>query len=455
MPIALLVFVVCTFTAFATRGPRTGGLLAFFGGWMFLPVFEKVLNFHLFSAKSLFVPAVILAAALVFDPARWLRVRPRLVDVPILVCTLVPFATSLSNGLGAYDGFRTALDLFVSWGIPYVFARLYLTRRSDLLELATLFATSALVYAPLCLWEVRMSPQLHYTVYGFQAFSFDQAVRFGGYRPAVFMSHGLMLALFMACGALAAYWLWRTRTVDRILGIRAGWAVALLLATNVLCKSIGALALLAAGIAVLEGSSRLRTSILIVVLSLAPAAYATARVAGWTGTSVTTWIAENVSADRARSLAFRMKNEDLLIARALDRSWLGWGGWNRSRVFDEEGYDLTITDGLWVITLGTRGLIGLLSLALVLALPALLLVRAFPPRTWDRAGIAPVAAVAVIPLLFAFDSVFNAMVSPLYPLACGAVTSFLRAYEAARRREPAPGSALRRRLYTGAGSHAS
>ena len=65
-------------------------------------------------------------------------------------------------------------------------------------------------------WEVRMSPQLHSSMYGFRPFRFDQAYRWGGYRPSVFMQHGIALGLFMASCTLVAFWLWRSGFPKRI-----------------------------------------------------------------------------------------------------------------------------------------------------------------------------------------------------------------------------------------------
>ena len=75
-------------------------------------------------------------------------------------------------------------------------------------------------------------------------------------------------------------------------------------------------------------------------------------------------------------MKFRFMNEDLLAAKAMQRPVFGWGGWGRSRVFSEEtGEDLTVTDGLWIIILGSSGFFGLITLMSMLLLPAILLRR--------------------------------------------------------------------------------
>ena len=68
---------------------------------------------------------------------------------------------------------------------------------------------AALAYSLPTLFEIRMSPQLARWIYGFLAQSFDQTQRAGGFRPVVFLQHGLWLALFMAMAALSGLALWR------------------------------------------------------------------------------------------------------------------------------------------------------------------------------------------------------------------------------------------------------
>ena len=42
-----------------------------------------------------------------------------------------------------------------------------------------------------------MSPQLHSWVYGFFPHSWGQQVRYGGFRPVVFLGHGLWVSIFL------------------------------------------------------------------------------------------------------------------------------------------------------------------------------------------------------------------------------------------------------------------
>ena len=64
---------------------------------------------------------------------------------------------------------------------------------------------------------------------------------------------------------------------------------------------------------------------------------------------------EDIDQSRAQSLAFRFRHEDLLLEHARERPVFGWGGWARNRVFDEQGEDISVTDGTWVIQFGMEG----------------------------------------------------------------------------------------------------
>ena len=89
------------------------------------------------------------------------------------------------------------------------------------------------------LFEVRMSPQLHYWIYGYHASEFAQAMREGGFRPMVFMGHGLPMAFFAMTTAVAAAALWRTQT--SVYRLPPAGVTAYLSGVLVLCKTLGAL----------------------------------------------------------------------------------------------------------------------------------------------------------------------------------------------------------------------
>jgi len=100
--------------------------------------------------------------------------------------------------------------------------------------------------------------------------------------------------------------------------------------------------------------------------------------------------------------------------------WFGWGGNGRNRVIDQRGYEY-ITDSLWIIVYGTRGLTGLVSITLVFLLPSLVLIFYFPTAAWHHRRLAPVAALSVVLVLNMADALLNAFPHPLLTISAGGI----------------------------------
>jgi hypothetical protein len=445
--VALVGFCLAALACFVRLGPRRGALAALLGGTLFLPVFDAAAGVPVFRTKAMLVAGVVATLSLALDARRWGRLRPVALDLPMLLLCAVPFAAAAANDLGPYEGASGVLANVLVFGVPYLLGRLYLGDREGLADLADGLVLAGLVYAPLCLWEIRMSPQLHRLAYGYTASPvFAQNIRFGGYRPTVFMSHGLMVALFMASTALVAYWLWRTGARRTLAGLPLGVVTLALSGTTLLCKSTGAAALLVAGVVVLEGTRHLATPALVLLLMAIPPAYCAARLGGWSGAEVVA-LSAGAGRDRAQSVQFRLQNERELVAKALERPWLGWGRWGRSRIHDGTGRDVSIVDSLWIITIGESGLTGLVALWLALAAPALLLLRAAPARHWGERGLGAAAALVVVGLVSVVDDLLNTMATPVGLVIAGALVSL---YLAARSARPARVGPPVDRLVTGA-----
>lgn len=426
VPIALIGWIPLALLVVGFLGVRTGIFAVFILGWLFLPVSGFEIRGLPDYDKVFATSAAALLAAVVYDGGRLARLRPRWFDLPIIAWCICPLASSLANGLGAYDGLAAVFGRCVGWGVPYLLGRVYVHDRASLTKLSAWIVLGGLLYVPLCLFEVRMSPQLHTWLYGFHQHSFAQTIRYGGFRPTVFLQHGLAVALWMVWASLIAIWLWWRGGARRLWGISAGWAALALLCTAVLCKSAGALLLLAAGLAALTASRWLRTGVPLLCLLLVPPVYAAARMtAVWDPGSTVRLFATVMGEDRAQSFAFRLQNEEILIDRARQRPLVGWGGWGRGRVHDPDtGRDVSITDGLWIITLGQNGIVGFGALFGALLLPAFLLVSRRRPGSWDSSGGAAQSALAVLCVLFAIDSLMNAMPNPVFILTVGGLTGF-------------------------------
>ncbi|HEV8062112.1 MAG TPA: hypothetical protein VGP68_19695, partial [Gemmataceae bacterium] len=284
VPITLFGWPLVVLLLFAKLPKHRAVIVAFLVAWLFLPVVhDPVLGLRWTKMRATCCSVVF--ASLCMDHKHFLSFRARLVDLPMLVWCISPFFSSLDNELGVYDGCSQSLDQFIAWGVPYLAGRLYLTTFDQLRDLAIGVIVSGLIYAPLCLFEIRVSPQLHTWVYGyFPHVSFFQTMRYGGFRPTVFMEHGLAVGAWMCTVTLTAFWLWRCRAFPqfRLWALRAPPILITsgLFFVLVLSKSFGAIGLGLAGALTLLSCSWSRLRIFALILLLVPLFYVYGRAVG-------------------------------------------------------------------------------------------------------------------------------------------------------------------------------
>lgn len=420
--IVMAIWIPAVLVLFALLGSRRAVIVTFLGAWLFLPMVNYSLPGLPDYSKMSATCAGIFLATIIFDVKRVVRFKPSWADVPMFVYCICPSISSLLNGLGEWDAVSATVGTSITWGLPYFIGRIYFNDAKSLRQLATAMLIGGLLYVPLCLFEVRMSPQLHSLFYGFAPRGVQ--MRYGGWRPAVFMDGGLQVGMWMTAASLIGVWVWFTKSLPRLWGWSTELLLAPLLVTTVLCRATGALALLLIGLASMWISFRTKSRIALVLLLLVAPCYLMLRASDvWHGEPLLT-MAGWIDSDRAGSLEFRFKNEDMLAARALQRPWFGWGGWGRSRIHDEWGKDISVTDGLWIITLGDHGIVGLTSCFATMLLPLALLTSRFKMSRLTSGELAAAFALAVIVCLYAIDCLPNAMVNPVFTLAGGGVTSF-------------------------------
>ncbi|AFY77846.1 MAG: O-antigen ligase domain-containing protein [Hydrococcus sp. C42_A2020_068] len=423
LPIVLFFFV--------RFPPRTAIIVSFIGGLLFLP--QKA-GFKLPLIPdyqgALATCYAILLGIFLFDFGRLRAFKPAWVDLPMLLWCICPAFSSLLNGLGAYDAVNETLGRSAAWGLPYFIGRLYLGNLAGLKELAINIVKGGLLYVPLCLYEIRMSPQLHNTIYGYYAHGsgVSQAIRQGGWRPMVFMEHGLVVALWMMTVTLIAIWLWKAEQPKTIWEIPLHYAVIAFIATFVLLKSSGALLFLMFGMTVLFVAKWGRTNLPLLFLILGICFYLYLAVSGsFDGDRIVSLASQLFSPERAQSLQFRFDNEELLRAKAMERMVFGWGGWGRSRVLEEnwEGdmVDISVTDSLWIIAFGVNGLVGLVSLTASMLVPVICFGWfGYPVKTWFNPKVAPAAALGVALVLYMVNCLINGHFLPIYPMISGGLS---------------------------------
>ena len=436
VPIAMFGWVPLTLLLFTVLPARRAVLVSFIGGWLLLPVasysFAGLPDYTKISATCLSV----LLGVVLFDAQRLLQIRFSFIDIPIVIWCLVPLPSGLAAGLGPYHAVSAVLNQTITWGVPYLIGRAYFNDAESRRELLTGLVLGGMLYVPLCWYEIRMSPKLHYQVYGYIQHVWAQTIRYGGWRPMVFLQHGLALGAWMMSASVAALWLWRTRPASRIHDVPIGWLAAVLVVTTVACKSTGSILLMLLGIGAVLLSRWNLTRLAVLGLALTVPAYMAGRTLNLvTADDLVSLVRPVLSEARVGSFRGRLEQEDVLAAHAMARPLLGWGPWGDFRVSLSGESLVKATDGLWIITLGKYGLIGLAALSMTVLLPALRIATETSPalRGPPRGSAEP--GLALLLVLFLADNLMNANPNPLFAIIMGGIgysPVFSRSHQAAR-----------------------
>ena len=345
----------------------------------------------------------------------------------------IHFTLTTLPGLRIHDSIAAVVTQAIAI-LPLFLARRFLATEAAQREILVALVVAGLAYSVPMLVEVRLSPQINTWVYGFFQHDFIQMMRNGGFRPIVFLPHGLWVAFFALMAFVAAVGLWRFGPPQRRASCMA--AAGYLGVVLLLCKSAAVLvyaALLLPTVWLLSARQQIRIA---AALALFAVLFPLLRGADLVPVDWVVAQAEAVSEDRAASLQFRLDNEDALLARASERPLFGWGSWGRNLIHDPYSGELvSTTDGRWIIVIGTLGWCGYIVEFGLLALPLLMLAQA--SRTLPRRPISPYSGI--IGLLLAFnmiDMLPNATLIPFTWLIAGALLGYAEAL--ATRPEPAP-----------------
>lgn len=363
-------------------------LVTIIGGFLLLPQ-RGGLDFPGLTLNKDSIPALsALCLALIFADRETSGLRPQgwLPRHPLALALLIALPvgavmTALTNADTLRYGWRTlpGLSLYdagsmvssaLTMILPLLLARRYLADAAGHRLILQVLCIAALGYSLLALIEMRMSPQLSNWIYGFFPHQFLQHYRAGGWRPVVFLPHGLVLGIFFAMSVMAVAGLMRVDTARRRLWIFGTiWLFVIL----VLSRNFGALLITVAFLPVLFFTKTRGQLLFAAIICGVFLTYPVARTAQILPFDQILQLAENFDPQRAGSFQFRLDNEERLLAKASERPVFGWGGWSRSRVFNEAGDDISTTDGAWVIAIGVSGWVGYLARFGLLAAPVLLL----------------------------------------------------------------------------------
>ena len=384
--IALLSWPLVALWLYLTRPIGQAILWTILGGYMLLPVGAEIKIPMIPGLNKEFIPSLAAFFGCMFFSRKPVRFSNGfgLAEILMLLLLVSPFITSELNGdqvtsgavtspgVGTYDAGSAIVNQIVIL-LPFLIGRQILRNGPDTEEILRVLVVSGLAYSLPMFFEIRISPQLHTWIYGyFPHAMFDQQIRDGGFRPVVFMGHGLLTAFFTMTAVLASAAFWRT-------GVQAiRWArvpspsiTVYLSALLVLCKTLNVL-IYGVFIAPLIGFTKPRTQVRVAMLLVSLALlYPTLRATDLVPTKALLDMSGSVSPARRDSLQVRFSNEDLLLQRAAQRFWFGWGRFGRSLIYNKSGNVVTRTDGRWIITMGQFGFIGFLAEFGLLSFPVL------------------------------------------------------------------------------------
>jgi hypothetical protein len=419
--IALIGFVPLSVVIFSLMPARRALLSCYIAGWLFLPNsgfdFSGIPDYNKQAAIALGATL----GVFIFDVGKLTQFRPSILDLPMTIFCLWPMFSYLNQGHGPETGLNWVIFHLTLWGFPYLFGRLYFGDHEALRELAIGVFVGGLVYAPLCWLEVRISPQVSRMVYGQGLMTLTQHIRYGGYRPVLFMQHGLMVALWMASSTVVGFWLWRCKTITKIWNLPMNFLVPLMFATTIFaCKSGNGFFALLLGVASYVVGSVTKSSLFILILALIPPSYIFLRSTGsWSGDNLIALV-ETFDKERAGSLNIRMVQEDLYTQNARRQFVFGWAGPGMIPR-DESGQKLTRgNDGFWIITFSMYGIVSLASIFAVLTVAPTAWAIGQEMRFPGAVG-GPGAALALMIVIFAFDCLANGMIIPIFSIAAGAL----------------------------------
>jgi hypothetical protein len=421
--LALLSWLPISLIAFVVMRPLKATLFTILGAMLFLPEGVSFKYPYLPYLDKHNIPYLcVLAGALLRCPKRAFKLpTERWFSFLAIVLLAGALATALTNqdtlrygrfvvtvlpGLTLKDGFFTGITQSLQHALPFFLGLALVRTAKDLRDVLASFVAAALLYVPFALIEIRLSPQFHQWVYGYHQHSFLQTLRWGGYRPMVFMAHGLALARFFVVATLAALLVAPKRAT--ILGLPSRIAATVLFITLVLCKSTGAVIYGLVALAVVAlGKVRIRHAVAVVLASVV-LIYPALRAADAIPLDRVLNVAGGVGSDREQSLLFRFHNEDELLVKARQRMVFGWGEYNRSFIFDERGRPNTITDGHWIVIVGVLGMVGFVATFGMLLFP-IFVARARVRKIADRSDRMLVSGVAVIIGTIAVDLIPNGL----------------------------------------------
>ena len=433
--LALFSYPLVAIVLFSLYPPRWAAAIVTIGGHLFLPT-----NFTVhFSGlppmdKNLIVSISAFFGCLIVRPKiiRRGNKKGRRYSLFILLAIVGLYFTVLNNpdsikvgqhflpGLTSHDFFSMAIRELLTWWPALVLGRKIYTKVDDLEALCVVWTVGGLVYSLFIFVELKISPQFNRWIYGYQASGFDQAIRGGGYRPVVFMGHGLAVAMFILISVLAATGLAKAR--KPLFGIPGRWIAFYMAGLLAIIHSAGALVYGIVFVPVLIWMSPRWQARLAMGITALVFCYPILRFYDLVPVdSIQGFFSAVLGTERAGSLGFRFTNENELLVKAIQRPWFGWGGWARQFTYSDWGAQTALADGEWIAVLGYAGMVGFIGAFGLLLSPIFAFARNSLRQITQPRERALASAVLFVTVACVVDLIPNSGVPPHTLMAIGAL----------------------------------
>lgn len=338
------------------------------------------------------------------------------ITVELNAIPIIIIGSKYLPGLTYHDIFSTIIRLII-YTMPFFLGRYFSTSLKDTEIFFKIMVVMALIYTLPMLFELKMSPQLHNIFYGYQPSQFVQEIREDGYRPMVFVGHGLGLAFWMSTCILAAVALLKNKIRSTILSPVV--VVCYLFVVLMFCKTWSAAAYAVLGmffILKLRPSTQVKWSFIIAAIVIL---YPIAKVNEVIPEKEIISTISQYNPARAQSLEFRFQNENEMLTHVLEKPFFGWGGWGRNRIYSKwDGRDLSVTDGRWIAELGTNGWMGFLFYYAILLTPLYYALKTFKYIKEPKDQVY-FAALSIILAICIIDSIPNTGMGPMHLFLAG------------------------------------
>ena len=435
--LVLALWPLASLALFRTQPPGRAVIGSLLIAYLFLPPLPTAFDFPLIpplTKETIPSLSALLFCMMFYGKRMQFLPRHPAAKVLLLVFVFSPMLTAMTNGEPVIFGMFAIQPLGLKEGLamcvqnallatPMVLAMNFLKTEHDQRDVLLALLLGGLVYSLPMLLEVRLSPQLNTWIYGFFQHSFEQMMREGGFRPIVFLYHGLWVAFFAMTSILAAVSLFQGDVTRGKRNVKFLFAGGYMFVVLVLCKSLASLLYAVALVPVIMFFSTRTQLRVALVLMLMAVIYPVLKGNNMVPERALLQQAYEISPERAGSLLFRLENERILLERAERKPLLGWGSFGRNLIYGGDGRLLTVPDGRWVIVFGTYGWVGYLAEFGLLSLPLFLLLLRI--RGVPSASLPPwLGGVALILAINMIDMLPNATLTPLTWLTAGALLGY-------------------------------